>query len=89
MLKGLLHGLLVGAIIALILTALCCQTQKEKPSGPFKTAEWKDCFEECKSSLPKNLSISDFDNGEIKKMNPDELCVRFCTQALYHRRGIQ
>lgn len=67
----------------------CDNKNKKVANGPFTTSEWKECFEECKGSMSKNLSHVEFSDSEIRSMNVDSLCVQFCTKALYEKRGIK
>jgi hypothetical protein len=64
---------------------LCCAQNYEKP---FTTSEWKDCFEECKESLTKNLNTLKFNEEEMKTVNTDQLCVSFCIKSLRQKRGL-
>ncbi len=77
-------------LLFFVITVGCDKEQQRKVvTGPFRTSEWKDCFEECRESLPKNLKLAEFSESEIGNLNPDSICVQFCTKALYRRRNIK
>ena len=80
----------ISLIFAMTLVLTGCDNKNKKVTmTPFTTGEWKECFEECKVSMPKNLSHVEFSDSEIRSMNVDSLCVQFCTKALYEKRGIK
>jgi hypothetical protein len=54
--------------------------------GPFKTDEWKNCYEECKMSMPLTLRSFGFNSSEITNVKIEEKCVYFCQEELYRKR---
>lgn len=79
-------------IVMLVISGCCCDRQgvkENKVYGPytsFTTEEWKECFDECAISMPRNLARA---GVRYSKETIDGLCVDFCRQALYRKRGVK
>lgn len=73
------------AFAMLGLSCICAKI-KEPVCGPFTTTEWKQCYDECQSSMPINLIAEGFSEKEIIEFDIPVKCVSFCRKNLYQKR---
>ncbi len=80
--------IILGIIITTVFSTLYIRFKliDRSDCGAFHTDEWKDCFDECKMSMPLNLRGMGFNAVEIINIGVDNKCVYFCQDALYRKR---
>jgi hypothetical protein len=79
---------IIAFVIVIIITTYIVVSgfTSNNQCGPFSTSEWRQCHEECSSSMSLNLEKVGFSKEEIKKMDINIKCIEFCQESLYKKR---